>query len=153
MPVAAAMAKVFLTVQRIGGEQDAPQAKLLDQRLRRRDLVAVRDLLVGQDEGGVAGEGAEQVGRFAVAQVFDAAPPPHSWLRHLTSGRYLRGGDDDDRDDGRRLTGAVRGAGRAPQDDEVRPPQVLGDPLGREVGGEVPAPALRGLPRASKRSA
>ena len=74
MPVAAAMAKVFLTVQRIGGEQDAPQAKLLDQRLRRRDLVAVRDLLVGQDEGGVAGERAEQLGGGMVVQVIEAAP-------------------------------------------------------------------------------
>ena len=50
MPVAAAQAKVFLAVQGVGGEQDAPQAQPLDQRLRRRDLVALGDLLVGEDE-------------------------------------------------------------------------------------------------------
>ena len=38
----------FLAVQRVGGEQDAPQAQLLDQRLGRRDLVAFGDLLMGR---------------------------------------------------------------------------------------------------------
>ena len=67
------MAKVFLAVQGVGGEQDAPQAQLRDQRLRRRDLVALGDLLMGQDERRLAGEGAEHLGGGPVVQVVEAA--------------------------------------------------------------------------------
>src|SRR3954447_17897284 len=73
LPVAAVAAKVFLAVQGVGGEQDAPQAQPLDQRLRRRDLVAPGDLLVGQDERRLAGEGAEHLGGGPVVQVVEAA--------------------------------------------------------------------------------
>src|SRR3954466_4879404 len=74
LPVAVAQANVFLAVQGIGGEQHAAQAQLLDQRLRRRDLVALGDLLVGQDERRLAGEGAEHLGGGPVVQVVEAAP-------------------------------------------------------------------------------
>jgi hypothetical protein len=73
LPVAAAAAKVFLAVQGVGGEQDAAQAQPLDQRLRRRDLVALGDLLVGQDERRLAGERAEHLGGGLVVQVVEAA--------------------------------------------------------------------------------
>ena len=62
LPVAAAATKVFLAVQGVGREQDAPQAQLLDQRLCRRDLVALGNLLVRQDEGRLAGERTEHLG-------------------------------------------------------------------------------------------
>ena len=62
LPVAAAAAKVFLAVQGVGREQDAAQAQLLDQRLRRRDLVAFGDLLMREDEGRLAGERAQYLG-------------------------------------------------------------------------------------------
>src|SRR3954452_11154256 len=74
LPVAAVAAKVFLTVERVGGEQDAAQAQPLDQRLGRRDLVALGDLLVGQDERVLAGERAEHLRRGPVVQVVEAAP-------------------------------------------------------------------------------
>ena len=45
----AAAAKVFLAVQGVGGEQDAPHAEGPDQGLRRRDLLGHgADLLVRQ---------------------------------------------------------------------------------------------------------
>ena len=69
----AALAKVFLAVQGIGGEQDATHAEGPDQRLRRRDLVAFGDLLVGQDERRLAGERAEHPGGGPVVQVVEAA--------------------------------------------------------------------------------
>jgi hypothetical protein len=72
LPVAAA--KVFLAVQGVGREQDAVQAQLLDQRLGRRDLVALGDLLMGQDERRLAGERAEHLGGGLVVQVVEAAP-------------------------------------------------------------------------------
>ena len=74
MPVAVAQAKVFLAVQGIGGEQDAAQAQPLDQRPGRRDLVALGGLLVGQDQRGLAGEGAQHVRDRLVVQVVEAAP-------------------------------------------------------------------------------
>ena len=74
MPVAAAAAKVFLAVQGVGREQDAVQAQLLDQRLGRRDLVALGDLLMGQDERRLAGERAEHLGGGLIVQVVEAAP-------------------------------------------------------------------------------
>ena len=74
LPVAVAAAKVFLAVQGVGGEQDAAQAQLLDQRLRRRDLIAFGDLLMREDEGRLAGEGAEHLGGGLVVQVVEAAP-------------------------------------------------------------------------------
>src|SRR3954453_8587980 len=74
LPVAAVAAKVFLTVQGVGGEQDAAQAQPLDQRLGRRDLVAPGDLLVGQDQRGLAGEGAEHLGGGPVVEMVEAAP-------------------------------------------------------------------------------
>src|SRR3954447_19094698 len=78
LPVAAAMAKVFLAVQGVGREQDAPQAQLLDQRLPRRNLVAFGDLLVGEDERRLAGERAEH----PVVQVVEAAPQRLAVQRH-----------------------------------------------------------------------
>jgi hypothetical protein len=61
-------------VQGVGREQDAAQAQLLDQRLRRRDLIALGDLLMRQDEGRLAGEGAEHLGGGLVVQMVEAAP-------------------------------------------------------------------------------
>ena len=55
-------------MQGVGGEQDAAQAQLLDQRLRRRDLIAFGDLLMREDEGRLAGEGAEHLGGGLVVQ-------------------------------------------------------------------------------------
>jgi hypothetical protein len=60
-------------VQRIGGEQDAAQARPLDQRPGRRDLVALGDLLMGQDERVLAGERAEHLRRGPVVEVVEAA--------------------------------------------------------------------------------
>lgn len=74
MPVAAAAAKVFLAVQGVGREQDAVQAQLLDQRLGCRDLVALGDLPMGQDERRLAGEGAEHLRRGLVVEMVEAAP-------------------------------------------------------------------------------
>ena len=52
----AALAKVFSAVQGVGGEQGAPHAEVLDQRLGGRDLVGrAADLPVRQDQGGLAG--------------------------------------------------------------------------------------------------
>src|SRR3954466_5241383 len=73
LPVAVAQANVFLAVQGVGGEQHAPQAQLPDQRLGRRDLVAPGDLLVGQDERVLAGEGAEHLRRGPVVEMVEAA--------------------------------------------------------------------------------
>jgi hypothetical protein len=73
LPVRAAAAKVFLAVQGVGGEQDAAQAQPLDQRPGRRDLVALGGLLVGQDQRGLAGEGAQHVRGRRVVQVIEAA--------------------------------------------------------------------------------
>src|SRR3954468_4977333 len=73
LPVAVAQAKVFLAVQGVGGEQRAAQAQLLDQRLRRRDLVALGDLLVGQDERRLAAERAEHLRRGQVVEMVEAA--------------------------------------------------------------------------------
>ena len=50
------------------------QAQLLDQRLGRRDLVALGDLLMGQDERALAGEGAEHLRRGLVVEMVEAAP-------------------------------------------------------------------------------
>jgi hypothetical protein len=72
--VFAALAKVFSPVQGIGGEQDPAHAEDLDQRLRGRDLLGrATDFPVGQDQRGLAGAGAEHVGRRLVAQVVEAA--------------------------------------------------------------------------------
>ena len=61
-------------MQGVGREQDAVQAQLLDQRLGRRDLVALGDLLMGQDERALAGEGAEHLRRGLVVEMVEAAP-------------------------------------------------------------------------------
>jgi hypothetical protein len=90
LPVAAAQANVFLAVQGVGGEQDAPQAQPLDQRLRRRDLVAPGDLLVGEDERRLAGEGAEHLGGGLVVEMVEAAAQRLAVQRHDPSPR--RGG-------------------------------------------------------------
>src|SRR4051812_6302828 len=82
LPVAAAMAKVFLAVQGVGGEQDAAQAQPLDQRLGRRDLVALGDLLVGEDERRLAGERAEHLGGGLIVQVVEAAAQRLAVQRH-----------------------------------------------------------------------
>jgi hypothetical protein len=75
LPARAALAKVFLAVQGVGGEQGAAHAKGLDQGLGGRDLVRrVANLLVGQDQGGLAGEGAQHVRGGPVVQVVEAVP-------------------------------------------------------------------------------
>ena len=60
-------------MQGVGGEQDAAQAQLLDQRLGRRDLIAFGDLLMREDEGRLAGEGAQHLGGGLVVQMVEAA--------------------------------------------------------------------------------
>ena len=61
-------------MQGIGGEQHAADPQLGDQRWHGRDLAGCPcDLLVGQDEGGVAGKRAEHMSRFPVVQVIEAA--------------------------------------------------------------------------------
>ena len=69
-------------MQCIGGEQYARDAKLGHQLRHGCDLVRrPGQFLMGEDQGGVAGEGAEHVNCFAVGQVvkvrqtswFDAA--------------------------------------------------------------------------------
>ncbi|MEJ7715969.1 MAG: hypothetical protein WKF40_09850 [Thermoleophilaceae bacterium] len=65
---------VLLAMQRVGGEQHAREAKLGHQLRHGCDLVRrPGQLLVRQDQGGVAGEGAEHVDRLAVGQVVEAA--------------------------------------------------------------------------------
>jgi hypothetical protein len=62
-------------MERIGGEQGAPHAERLDQGRHGRNLVGgVADLLVRQDQGGLAGEGAQHVRRRPVVQMVEAAP-------------------------------------------------------------------------------
>src|SRR5215217_332242 len=74
-PARAALAKVLLAVQGVGGEQRSPHAELPDQGLRRRDLLGRgADLLVRQDQRGLAGEGAQHVRGRRVVQVVEAAP-------------------------------------------------------------------------------
>src|SRR5688500_12247203 len=75
LPVRAALAKLLLTMERVGGEQGAPHAENLDQGLHGRNLVGcVADLPVRQDQGGLAGEGAQHVRRRPVVQMVEAAP-------------------------------------------------------------------------------
>src|SRR3954447_20693551 len=65
---------VLLAMQGIGGEQHAADPQFGDQRWHGRDLAGCPGhLLVGQDEGDVAGEGAEHMSRFPVVQVVEAA--------------------------------------------------------------------------------
>ena len=75
-------------MQGVGGEQDAAQAQLLDQRLGRRDLIAFGDLLMRENEGRLAGEGAQHLGGGLVVQMVEAAAqrlaiqrddPPPRW--------------------------------------------------------------------------
>src|SRR5687768_6657459 len=75
LPVAAARAKVFLTVQGVDREDDAAEAQVLDHRLHRLDLRGhLRHLLVGKDQRRAGGEGAEHVGRRTIVQPIEAAP-------------------------------------------------------------------------------
>jgi hypothetical protein len=61
-------------VQRIRGEQHTRKTEFCDQPRHRRDLVRrTAQLLMGQDEGGVAGERAEHVGCPAIVHVVEAA--------------------------------------------------------------------------------
>src|SRR5215213_3988775 len=64
---------VFLAVQGVGGEQHAPHPEFLDQGLGGADLVALIDLLMGQDERVLAGEGAEHLRRGSVVELVEAA--------------------------------------------------------------------------------
>src|SRR4051794_40723320 len=74
LPARAALAKVFLAVEGVGGEQDAAHAEGLDQGLRRRDLLGRgADFLVRQDQRGLAGEGAQHVRGRLIVQVIEAA--------------------------------------------------------------------------------
>jgi hypothetical protein len=67
-------AKVFLTVQRVSGEQHTPHPEFLDQGLDGGDLVALGDLLVGEDERRFAAESTQHLGSGLVIQVIEAAP-------------------------------------------------------------------------------
>jgi hypothetical protein len=61
-------------MQGIGGKQHAGQAQVLHQRRHGRDLARCPSHLpMGQDERGVAGEGAEHMSRGPVVQVVEAA--------------------------------------------------------------------------------
>jgi hypothetical protein len=61
-------------MQRVGGEQHAPQAEVIDQGLHGRNLVGrAGDLLVRQNQCGLGGEGTEHVRGGAVVQVVEAA--------------------------------------------------------------------------------
>jgi hypothetical protein len=61
-------------MQGIGGEQHAGQAQVLHQRRHGRDFARrPGHLPVGQDEGGVAGEGAEHMSCGPVVQMVEAA--------------------------------------------------------------------------------
>jgi hypothetical protein len=83
LPVRAARAKVFLTVQGVAGEDDAAEAEVPDHRPDRLGLGGhVRHLLVAEDQGRVGGEGAEHVGRGAVVQAVEAAPQGLAIQRH-----------------------------------------------------------------------
>ena len=65
---------VLLAMQRVGGEQHAGEAQFGHQLRHGRDLVRrPAQFLMGQDQGGVAGKGAEHVDRLAVGQVVKAA--------------------------------------------------------------------------------
>ena len=95
MPVAAAAAKVFLTVQGVGGEQDAAQAQLPDQRLGRRApaVNTLRALLHALDP-------AELEAAFRRhAQHLGAAPASPGRRVVALDGKTLRGSFDhlDDR--------------------------------------------------------
>jgi len=75
LPVAAACANASsLTMQRVGGEQHAREAELGHQLRHGCDLVRrPGQFLVCQDQGGVAGKGAEHMDGLAVGQVVEAA--------------------------------------------------------------------------------
>ena len=61
-------------MQGIGGEQHPAHAECFDQRLRGRDLLGrATDLLVRQDQRGLAGERAQHVRCGAVVQMVEAA--------------------------------------------------------------------------------
>ncbi len=61
-------------MQRVGGEQHARKAQPGHQLRHRCDLVRrPSQFLVRQDQGGVAGKGAEHVDRLAVGQVVETA--------------------------------------------------------------------------------
>ena len=65
---------VLLAMQRVGGEQHAGEAQFSHQLRHGRNLVRrPGQLLMGQDQGGVGGEGAEHVDRLAVTQVVETA--------------------------------------------------------------------------------
>ncbi len=65
---------VLLAMQRVGGEQHAGEAELGHQLRHRRDLVRrTGQLLMGQNQGGVACERAEYVDCLAVGQVVETA--------------------------------------------------------------------------------
>jgi hypothetical protein len=67
-------AKVFLTVQRVSGEQHTPHPEFLDQGLDGGDLVALGDLLVGEDERRFAAESAQHLSGGLVVKVIETAP-------------------------------------------------------------------------------
>ncbi len=57
-------------MQRIGGEQHARKAQFAHRPGYRCDLVRrTSELLVRQDQGGIAGKGAEDVSRFTIVEV------------------------------------------------------------------------------------
>ncbi len=59
-------------MQRVGGEQHAGDAKLGHQPRHRCDLVRrPAQLLMGHDQGGIAGKGAEHMNRLAIGQMIE----------------------------------------------------------------------------------
>jgi hypothetical protein len=62
-------------MQRVGGEEHAGEAEFRDQPRKGGNLVGRRrDLLVRQDQSGVAGERAQDVRGGLIVQVVEAAP-------------------------------------------------------------------------------
>src|SRR5919205_2352481 len=74
LPVRAAAAKVFLAVQRVGGEQHAMHGQVVDQRLHGLNLVGRPGyFLMGKDQRGFSGKGAEDMRGGAIVQMIEAA--------------------------------------------------------------------------------
>jgi hypothetical protein len=74
LPVRAAAAKVFLPVQRVGGEQHAVHGQVVDQGLHCWNLVGRPGyFLMGKDQRGLSGKGAEDMRGGAIVQMVEAA--------------------------------------------------------------------------------
>ena len=61
-------------MQRIHGDHTRGQPEFAEQALDGRDLVGLFvDLKMAQHQGGIGGEGADQVGRPGVGEIVEAA--------------------------------------------------------------------------------